>query len=290
MEKFNRPFYTEQSRIIRTIGLEINIFFKKFTKKETVDDKKLIFPESIYRVDKLINSFINTIKSICVEGSSGYSLVSGYIISSLSNRIVKLVDIDFQKIENKEELSLKYVNSFITILETIYYFYSVQPSVNSSFSLGKSIILSYRFFEKEFPEYVPTIKEKIFELTIDLLKQEQFSQKTHRENLIPLEKINIILSISEMGDDYLLSNGFMKKLFNFNSFSLNYFEIMSCLFYIKDNPDYIELKNGIEIDIKKKLNDLSDIRKNSEVVYIFLDSLSCPYFDLNFKKNLLTQF
>ncbi len=290
IKTFYRPFYTEQSRIIRTISLEVNDFFKKFTKIATVDDKKIILPESILRVDKLVNSFINTIKSICTEGNYGYSLVSGYIISSLSNRILKLVDIDLKKIENKEELDAKYKNCFITILQTLYFFYSVQPSVNSSYSLGKSIILSCRFFEKEFPQYEPTIKQKIFELTIDLLKQNQFSQKTHRENLIPLEKINIILSISEMGGDYLLSSGFMKKLFDFTSSSFSYFEIMSCLFYIKDNQDYRELRDGLEIQIKLKLTDLSDIQRNSEVVYIFLDSLSCPYLDVAFKKELLTKF
>lgn len=290
IEKHSRPFYTKQSRIIRAINSEINIFFKKFTKKEIIDNIKLIFPEPVYRVNNLINSFINTIKSICSEAGGDYSLVSGYIISSLSNRIIRLIDIDPAQIKDKKEYGIKYTNAFITILETIYFFYSVKPSVNSSYSLGKSVVVSYRFFEKEFPEYMPTIKQKIFELTIDLLKQNQFSIKTHRKNLVPLEKINIILAISEMGEDYLLSNEFMKKLFSFNSFSLNYFELMSCLFYIKDNQEYNELKENIESNIEQKLNDLSDIGRKSEVVYIFLDSLSCPYFDFDFKENLLTRF
>ena len=91
-----------------------------------------------------------------------------------------------------------------------------------------------------------------------------------------MESLNILLAIRELGDNYLLPEKTIVDLF-IEGRELSYFTIVSCLFYIKDEPRYDDLRGRLIEAVIQKLNDLSDIFMNSEKAYLFLDMLSCPF-------------
>jgi hypothetical protein len=290
LEKYTRPFYTKQSRIIRSTSIEINNFFGKFTKLRKSKKGKIVTPKTIFRTDRLAHDFINSIKAICLDNKTDFESISSFIISSFLNRIINLLATSYSLLKKKNITKADYKNSMLMLLDIIYYFYSIAPTVSASYSLGQSVISIDRFFESEAPEFKDTVKQRILELSVNLLKQRHFIEKDNRDGLVPLEKLNIILSISDLGENYLLPQKLVKDLFYFEGIALSYFEIISCLYYCRSHSIYSELRKKIESIVKKKLANLSDIEKKSDIAYLFLDTLSCPYLSSDHRKKILKRY
>ncbi|MCE9882547.1 hypothetical protein LZ641_19750, partial [Hafnia paralvei] len=64
----------------------------------------------------------------------------------------------------------------------------------------------------------------------------------------------------------------------------SYFDIVSCLYIVKDKKVYDSLKNNIIDVINSKLMSSDNILDYSEKAMLFLDVMSCPYIDLKWKK------
>jgi hypothetical protein len=64
----------------------------------------------------------------------------------------------------------------------------------------------------------------------------------------------------------------------------SYYDLMSCLYYIKNEAAYADTKIVIERRLDYLLRDLSQIPTDAEKACILLDSLSCPYLDMPRKK------
>ena len=112
---------------------------------------------------------------------------------------------DYRDARKKEEIyEQDYSTAIGSILEIMFFFYTVEPSVASSYNLSKSIVLSSRFFDKEAPDFSKTIKQKVFNLSLTYLRRHQKNDDRYEEGTVPLEMLNIFLSIGELGKDYLL--------------------------------------------------------------------------------------
>lgn len=157
----------------------------------------------------------------------------------------------------------------------MFFLYQVSPSVGASYKLSTSIILSVRFSNKHIPEHKNTIKQKIYELTVKLLER-AYDLHHEIESYVSLEELNIALASRELGDDYLLPEHVLRKVF-FGNDERSYFSIISCLFYTREQSQYSELHKKALKSATFILSDLSDILINSEKAYLFLDLLSCPY-------------
>lgn len=69
---------------------------------------------------------------------------------------------------------------------------------------------------------------------------------------------------------------------------MNYFSITSLLFYMKDKVRYSRARLAIKKTIRKKFESSSQNRsKDSELIHLLLDCISCPYLPEHFRKSLL---
>jgi len=289
IEYFTRPFYTKKSKIVKEVSIEINNFISRFIerKENYIEDIKVYEskPKRIYKYLKLKKSFIDSIKVKCDLVEDGFILASKYIIASLLNRIVNLTD-NSSIISDENEMR-NYKTTFSLLLDCMFYFYCIEPSVNASYKLGQAIVIVSRFFEKNINSYEKTIKQYIMELAINLLQNPFFINSVERQKFVPLEKLNVILAIGDLGEDYLLTNEFVKKIYDLESNELTYFEIMSILFYIKNYTKYSEIKDLVKNFIRDSLNSLEEVKKKAECAYILLDTLTCPYLDTDFKVEIM---
>ncbi len=283
--RFYRPFFTKKSRIIREVNIAIDVFLKKIL-TENEDNTALIPGNVIHHKEKLIRSFIDSIKSSCSFNDASYDDVASYIISVLFERIKKIINITVDITEDKLK---QYRDVILVFLEIVYFFYSVSPSVNSSYKLGVSIILFARFSSMHLRVYEHTIKQKIFELSIKLFSNNSTNITPGIESLAVLEVVNILLSIYELGDDYLLPEDIVKKIFGGDRIS-SYFDLTSCLFYIRDFKKYDALRNLVILKIEEKIQNFEDIQVNTEKACLFLDALSCPYIEQSKKKKWIKSF
>lgn len=169
----------------------------------------------------------------------------------------------------------------------LFFFYTTAPSVSASYKLSTSIILISRFTKKYLPTHNTTINQRIYELTLQLLTGDLIYFKSTTKNFVYLEALNIVLASSELGADYMLPPAVLNELLTNQS---SYYDIMSCLYYIKSLELYAETKTIIERKIDFALRDLSDISINAEKACIFLDSLSCPHLEDERKAKYIKRF
>jgi len=267
-----RPFVTLKSRITRELSLLANGFLDKFL--EDSGDRQSLRPKKIHNQWKLIHSFISQIKSLCSYNEVNYDEVSAYLIAVFTERIKKLANIQ-SDIGGNDEAEL-YRDASLVLLEVIYFLYAVSPSVSASYKLTTAIIILTRFGDKYFGVGSETIKQRIFELSEHLLVGRNVSKFAEVAHFLSLESINILLAMRELGNDYLLPEKVINNLFNRRD-DLSYFDIVSCLFYIRDDTRYAKVLKGIIGTANNKLRDLSDIRVDTEKAHLLTDLLSCPF-------------
>ncbi|MNJ29119.1 hypothetical protein D3C77_236770 [compost metagenome] len=268
--KYERPFYSSKSRVIREVDLAVNVFCDKFLVGEDGQDR--LVPKEIFRKSKLSQSFIDSVKSICSENSVGYDSVSSYIISAFFERVKRLINVeDDNFVRLNSEL---YVDAILVVVDLLYFFYAVAPAVSSSYKLASAVILVARFSEVNLVGNVHSIKQALYELTLDLLTGDLAKYETSVDNFVYLEALNIVIAISELGDDYWLPSAVLERLLVVNS---SYHDLMCCLFYVKNYSIYDSLRTQICSVIDTRLRDLGSIQVNAEQAHLWLDAVACPF-------------
>lgn len=267
-----RPFLTKKSRIILAASDEINRFIEKFLVAE--NDNKTLKPKKIYSTFRLTKSFIEATKVLCSYNEVNYDEVSSYLIAVLTERVKKLVTVDCDITDETE--ADNYRNATIVLIDILYFLYEVSPSVGSSYKFCTSIIILIRFTKSRLNQHYPTIAQRIYELTEFMLGGQNLRMDSAIQGFLPLEVLNVLLSARELGNDFLMPESTVSRFFC-NGPRQSYFSIVSCLYYIQDDPRYANLRDKIIKEATALLGDLKDVRSNSEKAYLLLDLLSCRF-------------
>jgi hypothetical protein len=288
LKKYSRPFCTDKSNTI--IGLDEVINDLEYNLFEVVktNGQSLFFAKNIYNRHKFTHALINKVKRICSLNSNGYSDVSAYLISVCYFRIERLID-SSKRYTTKQFVaySLDTRMAISILMEIMFFFYSVYPTIPASNKLSKSIIIVDGFIKDKLPQYLPFIRTEVMD-NINQLSLDR-TNKDRREGYISLERLNILLATSDFGSNYLVPIKYFNSLLK-NTDTLSYFNIVSLLYYFKSHSEYIYLVKELENIITKKFKDGLDLQKNSENAHLVLDLLSCPYVSREFRIELLKNF
>lgn len=268
----NRPFLTEKSRLIFDATSKANSFFESFLEK---NGNVNIQPKSIHSPWKLTKLFIDSLKALCSQSSANYDEIASFIIAMVTERVKKIVNNNLSEEDHSRKED--YLKALHILLDILYFMYSVAPSVGASYKLSTAIILTVRFTREHIPQSIDTICQQIYDLTIALFS-DQFG-KNDGENVagfVRLEYLNVLLAIRELGNHYLIPEKVISTLF-VDKRKLSYFTAMSCLFYIRNDLQYENIRKEIDAYIDYELSDLTDILESAEKAYLFLDAFSCPF-------------
>lgn len=277
----SRPFTTKKSITIYNASSKTNDFIDKFLEPKNFHS---LTPKSIRSKWKLTKNYIESIKETCGLNDANYSDIAPYLISILNERIKKIVSI--QKIDD-ESIKSDYYSAFNVLLDIIFFLYTVAPSVGASYRLCTSIILIYRFSKINLPEHQEKINAKIYSLTLDFLTTQLLNkEETKSKTFINLESINIILSIRDLGDDYLIPAELIEKLL-LNSNQNSYFTVISCLYYFNEREIYKDTQNKIIDECISSLKNQKNIFDKSESIHLLLDLIYCPYVSAQKKEDLI---
>lgn len=269
--KNKRPFLTSKSKVIHAVNERMNVFIDLFLDHN--NDLKLI-PKVIYNKNKLSGKFIDEVKIICVENSVEYSEVSSYIISSIFERIKRLT-IDKDDCEEKDIF-----NAVCVLLSIAFFFFRVSPSVSASYKLASILIVALRYVKKILPEYREFIESYVYQEIIDFLS-ELSKSKNEIEGFVNLEAYNLMYVIGDLSEERYLPVKLIESVFG----KINtYYDIISCLYIIKNNKIYNSLKEKVNESLHKIFLSADDILEHTEKAILFLDVISCPYIELKNKK------
>jgi hypothetical protein len=174
------------------------------------------------------------------------------------------------------------------LFDILFYAYSLNINSNTTFKLAQIIILVCKYLRDKKSDlrhsiYSKILKEADFVLT-------NFHRKS-KKNETNIETLNLILALKKLDGTYLLSEKRLRELFEIDSIDsykkLNYFQIVTLLYYIDSNTSYEALRNEIEASVIQKFKDDDDPFSKSELTMLFFDFICCPFVSDKSKREVL---
>jgi hypothetical protein len=255
---------------------------------ETVRPGVLV-PKRVFRPDALVKSLIASIKGGCFEESVGYDMVANYVISSLIKRIEALIsNYEEATSEHAVERSL-YPTLLVRLMEAVMFFYTVSPTVASSYNVSRAIIILWRFLSEELSDESLSASGQLHQWVGQLIRQHTLSEQLSHHKKIPVEFLNIILAASDVHganhvDEVVLRNSV------FSTEREDYFSLVCRLFYIKNDQKYSDLRVETEQCILRLLQRCVRVKKHSHDAHLALDAICCPYLSMHTRKRILSDF
>ncbi|CAD5863647.1 TPA: RNA-directed DNA polymerase [Escherichia coli] len=284
LKKYSRPFCTSKTGLIIKVNELVRNLEGKLYKRIDGD----IFLNKIRSKHDLKVNMINNIKSICVDNKVSYTDISSYLISSLSKRLILIIDFfPVEKIKGDVEIRKNIKDIIFLVTDIMLFFFSVNPTVSSSYKLSKTMVIVNDYLKMLSSDY-----SSIFMTTlIDTAENINFGENDNGlfiDGFISIEKVNLILAATFFGDNYLVSTSFFNGIIHKKK--LDYFTIISLLFYFRNRKPYQELKHIVEVRIKDLLYPDMDLLQSSEKAHLFLDVMSCPFVSIETRRFLYRKY
>ena len=235
----------------------------------------------IKKSDSLLRLLLDSIKSACFDHETGYEATSNYIISALNNRVVVLIaDVERGDLYQKarDEAIANCVGAILVLLEAIYFFYNIVPTIPSSLRTSQAALLSFEFVKKYAPHKAAFLAEQLTRWTFQLLRSMSTSSLHSDNDCIPLEALNVLLVLGEIGKQGFLARKAISE-FHATIKTLNYFEVVTLLFCVKADVELSAIRDGLLARSRIIILQSSGIHVDSQAAHLCLDILSCPYLD-----------
>lgn len=285
-QKYERPFVTAKSRLIRDVELQVSRFLRSFLDESKTHPK--VRPKDIGRLQRMVSEFVNRIKNVCSYNDMDYEGVSGYIIGILSARVKTLVSsTDSGELDADNEL--RYARACTALVKAAFYFYHVAPTVQSSYRISASCVILKRYADQVLGAHAFAVHQVIFEEATSFLLSAQVNHGSLKDSMaISLERLNLLLVLTDFSKDYLPPKGVIQSHLEEDQ-RLSYFEIICFLYVIKDRADLASERMLLSQKIDEKIASLEggDLKNDSEGVHLIFDVLSCPFVDEALKRRCI---
>ena len=202
------------------------------------------------------------------------------------------------KIKEKELKTIYFqiYKNFMGIIELSFFIYSVLPRVAYSIKICQILFRIIDFiksqektkqkystkYSKDEMKYIAfgfDKKHTIFKSIYDNISL--VFQKNTSSEYTEVETLYLLTIISELGENYQFSEDLINKNFrvfdieNKSNSNLNYFTILSLLYYIKRDNKFDNIRNHLRKIIIKKFDTFAP--NDAESVFLLIDVLTCPY-------------
>lgn len=279
------PFITDITVGKRELFHFMNGFFGNIIKCEKDnDDKKFYIIEKIRKPYAFSQVFIKDFQCIVKRNNIKYDLISKDVLREIKTQLVKVISSN----HNTDISSLE--NLFLLFLDIAFYSYSLNINANTTFKLSQIIVILSKFLECKDDNIKYNIFSKIIKDSDFVLKNFMRKSKGYSTNI---ETINLLIALKKIGKDYQFTERKLKEFFGLSDKisydKLNYFQIVSLLYYIEESDQYKEMKTSLVECVKNKFINDTDPFSKSELTLLFFDFISCPFLGVEHKRSVLKQ-
>ena len=286
LEKYSRPFQTNKSQLITRLQTDFAKLETTLIEKVDTDEGTFFIPSYIFKASALKIDFIKNVKSTCFDAGVGYSMASNFLIACLSNFLERLIDkYPSIPLDNRPP-NERYFSIVNIVLELLFFLYTVQPSVNTSFRLSKSIVLSIKFLNELDAQRSVFTTELLTQWTYELVSSFEKNNPDLALTKIPVELLNVFLAIGEGGTVENFTEDFVKKTI-LRSKKPDYFSIISFLFFTKRLGKFARLRKSVEAYLLSFFKDKAEVLKYARDAHLFLDVCSCPHLSVDFRSRVI---
>lgn len=290
-EKLTRPFYTQKSLVIDRANQSISQLWDKTLENRNYDNHLFHIPKPISHYQALFGNFTRQVKAACFSSKLGYDAIANYIVAAMKRKLVELCD-DFKEVTNikDEEMGVDiecYRELLVFILDVGFYFFTLHPTVASSFRLSHAMVVCAQYMTKYDKEGLGILREYILRWTNLLVKSPTLTPLLEKSSVVPIELLNILVAIQEFSTDGSVEAELLDKA-GLSDSDDQYFQIIVQLFICKDHPKLRDKKDAVFRTACNKLTSQKHfITKETELAYLLLDLLSCPFISARNRGDLL---
>lgn len=271
----HRPFSTPRSETIALINSQLNSFFDRFIGRVVVGKEVYAYPLPVHKSNALIRSFISDVKASCLLHGAGYEAGSDYIVSALWKRVRDIAEgFEFGRLKGAK--TDEYISAILVLLETSYFFYTVNPTVRSSLNLARSIVTAGKLARQKFPERTAFLSEAIVRWTLDLIKSIRADAKHNKLTAVPIEILNVLIPMRELALDEPLIDTLISQMCEAVG-TFEYFEIITFLYLIGSSRQHRNLRHKLFLRAKAIVKSKDGPPVDAQVAHLALDLLACPY-------------
>ena len=283
---YERPFASE----ISIAKNDLTYFLKQFD-EELISKGFCAFPRNYVGYS---NRKIYQFKTLIKKRHASYSSVSGMVFNWLKRFLKKGLEQyhrEFRESAKSCELEEKIYQFLFVLLDFAYFVYSMHPVANSTNKLTEIISIVQQTKEDlsllgiaDIDYLFDKVFKKIQDESIFILQQ---SMEKHAE--LHVERLNLLIALKMFETSYMLEEEQLCKISKIDlsgELELNYFQIITLLYYIENGSGYRKLRRGIERCILGKFDASRSPEEDAELVCLFFDIISCPYLSEKFRKGV----
>jgi len=282
-----RPFITELGIAKLEVEKTLNNFFKGIKVDKDLlaqNNKKLIKYACIELIRNpylASQSIINDFRAIVKLNKVSFEGFSGLIFSIIRKNIADVIS--NMRTEPSQGLSDAhekiYSNFIVFCLDFIFYIYSMNIRVRTSFLLAQILVLVSDITKRMGPLGSSKINKKVRDETRLILTLINDDRKP------VLETINVILAIHELFGKDAINQNMLNNYFDTDEES-DYFTSISNLYISCRHGGNTEVKDSIIYNFKQKLINSDNHINKSELVMFYLDLMTFPYITKKEKNDL----
>jgi len=255
-----------------------NIVVYRETEEEGKKQRFLTEIKSPYNKSR---KFITNFQCIAKRNNLTYNLLSKEVIQHIKRLLTGIL-----KEKRHHSDVILFQNFLLLILDIAFYAYSISTTVSSTYKISQIIVLLCKYLKDKDESlkhniYSKISKESEFTMTI-------YSQKA-KQNETNIEIINLIIALKMLKNgSYILSENKLRKYFNLQDGfeNINYFQILSLLYYIGNASQYNGLKTEIEKEVIRRYED-NDPFSKADLTCLFFDYICCPFVSEKSKKAIM---
>jgi len=277
--------------VIDKVSESIGAYWAKLFTNEFVSNnsKRALLPKNIYKYRSLFGKFTRKVKAACYASGLGYDYVSNYVIGAMRRKVIDLADGYLELVRNEIEVDCRHFRQmFFFLLDVSFYFFTLHPTVASSFRLSHSLVRAAQHLKQHDSDGFDILKEASLRWTSQLARAPSFESLFSKNSIVPIEILNILISLEQFSDDGKLAEELI-ALTKLDRKSEGYFELVVKLFIYGNRSEYNLQRDEIWEAVCKRIISEKYLSIDSETVHLLLDALACPHIDPTKRAKLLVK-
>jgi len=231
----------------------------------------------------IANWVIRDIKGIIKKYDVDYESITGLTFSIFKNYLYKIFrNCDVSNLSKVDEDNL---SKFILVtFDIMFFLYSMDYRVRATYVMSQIIISTNKFITRCGNSIKHTVSKKIYDESVYLIKN--IEQESNHSDV---EILNLLISLKNLGDDYLLTVDTFNSLLNIDKEidNFTYFHLVIILYYIQDISQFDSIKQKIENKIISKFTIEQNPFHKTELTCLLFDTVRCPYVSRLTKETLI---
>lgn len=282
-ETMERPFYSNVSRVIDSANSAV----QRLRRNVLAESGQ---PRRIQRSEAIVHEFLKEIKSACHGSGVSFDVISNFVVGCMWRSTCTVADMNLvlynDAKDKKDELHACHREFYMLVLDLCFWFFTIRPTTGASMQMARIIVRIGQVLDECDAEGLDIIREFVFTLVYGLSKSDEFRKIDKRFPIVPIELLNILLSIEELGGRQMLTAELFWHVWELCE-DKNYFLIVVGLYVFRDKIAFEDKQKLLLTAAENRLRTSDNFFIDSELVHLLLDLLSCPFVDKLWKKTQL---